>query len=119
MAHLFMAALVTTPYITVAFDSSTASGGEGNDTIWLSRGSAQVVYGDAGNDSLEIKMGLSGSSVYGGNATTATSLTATIRSFCLPPSLTALFRAMVATTPCMSVAPCSAAAASTAVRALT
>ena len=60
-------------YITVAFDSSTASGGEGNDSIWLSRGSAQVVYGDAGNDSLEIKMGLSGSSVYGGNATTATS----------------------------------------------
>ena len=41
--------------ITVAFDSSTASGGEGNDTIWLSRGSAQVVYGDEGNDSLEIK----------------------------------------------------------------
>ena len=74
MAQLFMAAAATTPlYITVAFDSSTASGGEGNDTIWLSRGSAQVVYGDAGNDSLEIKMAVTNASVYGGNATTATS----------------------------------------------
>ena len=49
--------------ITVAFDSSTAYGGEGNDTIWLSRGASNVVYGDAGNDSLEIKMGLTNSSV--------------------------------------------------------
>ena len=59
--------------ITVAFDTSTAYGGEGNDTIWLSRGASQVVYGDAGNDSLEIKMGLTNATVYGGNATTATS----------------------------------------------
>ena len=59
--------------ITVAFNSSTAYGGEGNDTIWLSRGDALIVYGDEGNDSLEFTKGLTNSTVYGGNASTATS----------------------------------------------
>ena len=49
------------------------SGGAANDTIYVSKGTAYKAYGDLGNDTIQINQHFTGSSVWGGNTSDATS----------------------------------------------
>ena len=59
--------------LTPSLRFSTMSGGAGNDTVYLTKGSGFVAYGDLGSDTLRFAGNLSSSSIYGGNTSDATS----------------------------------------------
>ena len=59
--------------ITVSFNASTLSGGDGNDTLWISKGASAYVTGDLGAD-IYFKDDNFNGAIYGGNLSGATSL---------------------------------------------
>ena len=60
--------------ITVSFNTSTMYGGEGNDTIWISKGASAYLQGDLGADSIYFNdTSFNNSTIYGGNLSDATS----------------------------------------------
>ena len=60
--------------LTILFNTSTMSGGTGNDTISVSKGIGSTFQGDLGHDSLYFSdSSFNNSTVYGGNTSDATS----------------------------------------------